>query len=230
MKDVDRFKLLGRYRTPRVRAGNVLSCEFRDCDVIVTGYTAARIPWPVGRRRGSGSRTLVVFGALAEAIRCESNLAVSYWFGVLPGLVSAWRKALGVEPMTDGTGRLRREHGKSDWWKIAGVKGRAKARDPERRRKISEARRGKKRPPHVIEAMRKGRTGKPQSEEARAKMRAAWKARRPGFAPNGRAWTKGEDELVRMLPAPEVARQTKRSLAAVYSRRVRLVLPDGRVR
>jgi len=37
MRDADRYTLLGTYRTPRVRVGRVLTCEARDCDVIVTG-------------------------------------------------------------------------------------------------------------------------------------------------------------------------------------------------
>src|SRR5215212_3668539 len=96
MRDADRFRLLGTYRTPRVRVGRVLTCEARDCDVIVTGYSSARIPWPLGRRPGVSGRSLVVFGDLARAVRRESNLAVGYWFGVTAQTVSIWRKALGV--------------------------------------------------------------------------------------------------------------------------------------
>ncbi len=42
----------------------------------------------------------------------------------------------------------------------------------------------------------------------------------------GRAWTPGEDDLVRTLPPAEVARRTGRSLLAVYVRRDELGLPD----
>ena len=52
-------------------------------------------------------------------------------------------------------------------------KAHAKAREPERRRKIAAARRGKPLPRHVIEAMRQGRLGKPQSEETRRKISEA---------------------------------------------------------
>ena len=105
MHDADRYKLLGTYRTPRVRV--VLSCEARDCDVIVTGYSDARIPWPLGRQRGRSARALVVYGGLAEAVRRESNVAVCHWFGITPQTVSKWRKALGVEPANPGTHRLK---------------------------------------------------------------------------------------------------------------------------
>jgi len=50
----------------------------------------------------------------------------------------------------------------------------------ERREKITASRRGKPRPPHVVEAMRKGRTGKPHTEEAKHKMREAHRKRLGG--------------------------------------------------
>jgi hypothetical protein len=152
---------LGRYRTPRLRVGSVLACDARECDVIVTGYSGSRIPWPVGHGRGGGRPGLVVFGGLARAVRRESNQAVAHWFGVGPATVARWREALGAEAMNAGSARLRA----------------AVARDPERCAKIAAARVGKPRPPHVIDAMRKGRTGKPHTAEARAKMRAAHAAR-----------------------------------------------------
>jgi hypothetical protein len=46
----------------------------------------------------------------------------------------------------------------------------------------------------------------------------------PGTIP----WTAAEDELVWTLPAEEVAQRTGRSLAAVYKRRFRLGVTDGR--
>src|SRR5436309_14689395 len=97
MRDADRFRLLGTYATPRVRVGRVLTCEARDCDVIVTGYSEGRIPWPTGHPRARGGRPgLVVFGALAAAVRRESNQAVCRWFGVRPATVARWRAALGA--------------------------------------------------------------------------------------------------------------------------------------
>ena len=44
--------------------------------------------------------------------------------------------------------------------------------------------------------------------------------------PGGRAWTPGEDYLVRTLPPVEVARRTGRSLLAVYVRWNELGPPD----
>src|SRR5690349_15072022 len=104
MRDADRFRLLGTYTTPRVRVRAVLACEARDCDVVASaiGYTDARIPWPVGRRKGAPARGPILYGDLARAVRTESNQAVCHWFGVTPWTVSKWRKALGVGATTAG--------------------------------------------------------------------------------------------------------------------------------
>jgi len=62
---------------------------------------------------------------------------------------------------------------------LAAIEGmHAKARDPVRRAKIAASRRGKPRPPEVIEALRRANLGKKLSAETRAKMSAAHKARR----------------------------------------------------
>jgi hypothetical protein len=57
MKHADCVKLLfGPYRPPVLRKGDRAFCLFRDCAVVVTSWTDARIPWPRcraldGRRR-----------------------------------------------------------------------------------------------------------------------------------------------------------------------------------
>jgi transposase-like protein len=92
----DRFRLLGTYSTPRVRVGRVLTCEARDCDVIVTGFSGGPIRWPVGRPDGPGIAALVVYGGLATAVRRETAQAVARAWGVSRQTVSQWRRALGV--------------------------------------------------------------------------------------------------------------------------------------
>jgi hypothetical protein len=126
--------------------------------------------------------------------------------------VTKWRKALDVSPINDGTFNLLSDHGK-ERIEDAVPAMHAKARDPERRRRIGEA-----------------RLGKPHSEEARQKMSEA--ARRRGAWPPaaGEPWSSEEEEMLRTLPAAEVARCTGRTLAAVYSRRARMEVPDGRWR
>jgi hypothetical protein len=164
----------------------------------------------------------VLYGDLAEAVRRESAEAVMHFWGVKHHTVWQWRKALGVPQYNPGTTKLKSEL-------LAPVldKAREAARptwsSAERRAKISAAKKGKPRPPHVIEAMMRGRTGKPQSEEARRKMSQAQRSRQ-----RADAWTQWEDELVRTLPAQEASRETGRTLVAVWTRRRRLKLPDGR--
>lgn len=120
MREADRFKLLGTYRTPRVRIGAVLSCEARDCDVVVVGFTDGKIRWPLARRRvGPYKVSPVLFGDLARAVRRESNQAVAHWFGIHPRAVSRLRKALDVGHMNAGTARLRVEYSKEDWFREA---------------------------------------------------------------------------------------------------------------
>jgi hypothetical protein len=208
--DDDRFKLLyGPYRTPRVRVGEVLSCEYRDCDVIVTGFSDAPIPWPLGRRRGRGARGLVVFGALAEAVRRESAQAVGHWFGVDTQTVWAWRRALGVPRENEGTTALRQEYGQEAWFAEAQRKAVAKAQDPERRAKIAASRRGKPRRPEDMEPARAACRGKPLSEEHRQKLSAAQRRRGARPPKAGWPWSAAEDQLLRTLPAAEVVRQAR---------------------
>ncbi|WP_020469151.1 hypothetical protein [Zavarzinella formosa] len=201
----DRFKLLGSYSTPCVSSGTIITCEYRDTDLIVSGYSTGPIPWPVGHLSRGGPNTIIVFGSLVEAIRLESVQALSHWFGVGPGTVTKWRAAFGVGPVTPGTHAVLSTQ-------------------------ISKVKQGKPRPRHVIEAMARGRKSKGVSKETRRKMSETHKARdtRPPAA--GKPWTPAEDELVRTLPIAEVMSQTGRSYQSVSGRRCELRLPDGRTR
>jgi hypothetical protein len=99
MRASDRTKLLfGPYQAPRLRKGDRATCLYRDCDVVVTGWTDARISWPrcrpldVPRTHPS----LLVDEELARAIRHESAAALRYWWGVSSGVVHRWRAVFGV--------------------------------------------------------------------------------------------------------------------------------------
>jgi transposase-like protein len=219
MTDITRL-LFGPYRAPRFRYGSVVMDEARG-EVVICGLSAGRIPWPIGRL--GPNKSPVVYAGLAKAVRQESVAAVAFWWGVHPATVSNWRRRLGVGRVTAGTHRLLSDSA-ADPANVAkrlpGI--RAKANDPERCAKIGAAKRGKKRPRHVIEAMRRGRTGKPHSAETRAKMRAAHKARGTRPPKAGRPWTAEEDGLVLSLPPADVAALTGRTLTAIYSRRSEL--------
>jgi hypothetical protein len=171
-----------------------------------------------------------VCGSLVRAIRKESEIAVAHHLGVSDQTVWAWRKALGVGATTPGTSRLRRDHFSEPWGKAARQMAWSKAREPQRRAKIAAARRGRPRPAHVIEAMARARRGRSHSEETRRKMSAAHRLRGTRPPEAGRPWTAEEDELVRTLPAKEVARRTGRTLKAVYGRLLDLGMTDGRRR
>ncbi len=108
--DPDRVKLLfGPYNPPPLRRGDRATCLFRDCEVVITSWTDAPIPWPrcraVHHRRGGPG--LLVDEELARAIRHESAAAVMHWWGVGVRVVWQWRKALGVgRTDNEGTPRL----------------------------------------------------------------------------------------------------------------------------
>ena len=196
-----RYKLhFGPYRTPRFRYGAAVFCEVRG-EVQIVGLSKGRIPWPLGRRRGHSSRGLVVYGALARAVRLESNQAVAHWWGVTGQTVTVWRKALEVQPVTKGTHRLKSLHSQSPATKRALRKAWAKARDPVRRAKIAAARRGKKRPRHVVEAIIAAHLGSRHTKATRRKMSLAHKRQWTEGPLAERRWTRRQDELVRNLPA-----------------------------
>src|SRR3712207_2761169 len=45
--DAERFQLLaGPYRAPALAVDSRATCLFRDCEVVVTSWTGARISWP----------------------------------------------------------------------------------------------------------------------------------------------------------------------------------------
>jgi hypothetical protein len=227
MKDTERFRLLGKYRTPRFRIGRTVFCEVRG-EMVITGVTDALIPWPIGKR-GRGRHTLIVYKGLAKAVRRESELAICHWWGVCPTTVWKWRKALGVGFSNEGTHRLRHDYTNEPWAAEVWGKAHSMARDPDRCRKIAEARRGKPRPSHVVEAVRQAHRGAMHTEEVRQRMSETHR-RRGTLVPGTVPWTATEDELVRTLPAAEAARRTGRSLIAVYGRRNRLQVADGRRR
>ena len=107
----DRVRLLhGPYQPPRLYVGDRATCLYRDCDVVVTSWTDAPISWPRCRHlTGKSHPSLLVNDELARAGWMESAAAVGYWWGVSPGVVWRWRKALGVgENNNPGSRRLRR--------------------------------------------------------------------------------------------------------------------------
>jgi hypothetical protein len=106
----ERVKLLhGPYTPPPLKRGDRATCLLRDCDVIITGWSAGRIAWPRCRAEGThgGGSGILLDEELARAVRCESEAANCYWWGVCVDVVWRWRKALGVGLMdSEGSRRL----------------------------------------------------------------------------------------------------------------------------
>jgi hypothetical protein len=112
MNDADRHRLVhGPYHPPAVRRGDRAVCLFRDGEVVITGWSDARISWPRCRALGThgGGSGLLVDEELARAVRLESSVALQFWFGVSGAAVWHWRQALGVEKLNEGSARLRGE-------------------------------------------------------------------------------------------------------------------------
>jgi hypothetical protein len=90
MTETTRHHLLfGPYRTPIFHYGDTVICEMRG-EVEIVGLSSGRIPWLIGKRNKRWA--LVLCGALADAVRRESAVAVMYWGGVTSQTVTVWRK------------------------------------------------------------------------------------------------------------------------------------------
>jgi len=79
----------GPYVTPVVAIGVIVECEARGL-VTVVGLSKAPIPWPIGDRHGQ--HELIVFKALARAVRQESPEAVAAAWGVSLATAQQWKK------------------------------------------------------------------------------------------------------------------------------------------
>jgi hypothetical protein len=209
MKAKDRLRF-GPYVMPRFRLGQSAECEYAGT-LRVVAISDAPQQWPLGVVKGH--RIPVLCGELVRAVRSESAGDVAAAWGVGSGLVSKWRKALRV--MRTKGEHLRRSEN-------------IKASDPARARKIAKAKRGKPRPRHVVEALRKSHLGKPLSKALKATLSAAHKARgtRPPWLKP--AWSAREDRIVRTKRPAKAAELTGRTLRAVFSRRSQLGINDGR--
>jgi hypothetical protein len=141
--------------------------------------------------------------------------------------VRKWRKALGVERVTEGTSKRLSDHAREPAVAAGLRNAQAKSGDPARRAKLSAAMRGRKVDRRVVEALAAQRRGTRHTEESRRRM-SETHHRRGTLVPGTQVWTAEEDALVRSLPAAEAARRTGRTPVAVWQRRRVLGLPDGR--
>jgi hypothetical protein len=214
----------GPYQTPRYRIGSRVQCLLRG-EMTITSTSDGRIPWPMGRVKGLNLPTLVVYKDLAKALRVESAAAVLYWWGVARSTVTLWRRALDAEPLTPGTRKLHSSNGKR-LWPTRAKKMMATNSEPERRAKNAAAHRGKPRPPHVIEALRKASIGRITSAETRLRLSESQK-RHQAEHPRPNRWKPAEDRLVMKLKPNEAAKRTGRTVVSVYQRRNWLRVAKG---
>jgi hypothetical protein len=73
-----------------------------DCgELTVRGITDAPIAWPYAIR--GNRRSLCLCGDLVVAVRLETVIGVSLWWGVSRTTACLWRRALGVPRLNPGT-------------------------------------------------------------------------------------------------------------------------------
>jgi hypothetical protein len=186
---------LGPYRTPRFKYGDVVTCAIHG-EVRIVALSDARIPWP--KCRSGRAHAIILYGALAEAVRRESAKAVGHWFGVGQFTVWKWRVALGIDRKTEGTSDLHRRLTPQMCQSKPAKRKLAKAQSaPERRAKIAAALKGHAVPQSTRDAISKANTGRQQSDEERRKRSETHKQR--GIVPSaveGLLWTPEEDSLL----------------------------------
>lgn len=129
----------GPYFAPNVLPGDWIDCALTGGRVCVGGWSAGPIPWP--RRFKTGRHSLILCGDLIRAVQTESELAVAYWWDVGIVTIWAWRKALGVGRMTEGTRALYREVMPAKLSPEAAARGREAARQPEAIAKMAASQR-----------------------------------------------------------------------------------------
>jgi len=215
--DPEKVKLLyGPYAPPRTRRGRFLPCELRGT-VKVGGYSAGPIPWPMKWR----TRSLILCDNLVRAVQHESALAVAHHWAVCTDIVSKWRRALEVEPITAGTRRLK-SYVQSE------------ALTPALRAHLSRIKTGK---PHKLTPGGKARLlaalRRPKPAHWFRSMARHFVARRgKPVRPGDRVWTPKEERLLGVRPDREVAKLLKRSVGAVsarrYAKKIPCTKPTGR--
>jgi hypothetical protein len=232
MNDRERLQLLfGPYKAPPLQRGDRAFCLYRDCAVVVLGWSDAPIPWPRCRRlsppiQGCG---LLIDEELARAVRHESSAAVAYWWGVNRTAVRRWRAALEVtRTNNEGTHRLvlgaigetlaSRFDKRGRRGETRSVRGRVAVWTPEEVALLGAV-------PDAEVARRTGRSLGAVNKKREARGRPALAETPAGTVP--KFWTAVEDEAVRTLAPEEAARRTGRTVHAVHHRRRVLGVATG---
>lgn len=99
------YKLLAKYKPPRVRKGDVLFDE-RHGEVVVVGFTG-RLQWPMATLRNS-HRVPILCGSLIKALHKEAAVTIAYWWEVSRHLVYSWKRSVKAPSSTKGTMHQRK--------------------------------------------------------------------------------------------------------------------------
>jgi hypothetical protein len=233
--DSNKVRLLfAPYHLRPVRIGERVWCQYRERLVQVHGMSDARTPWLLCRPiEGKGRPGILVEDELARAIRCESQLALMYWWGASESVAHAWRKALGVDRGDNpGSIRLQRMNAEAGADVLRDV-----PLSPERVEQIRQSALASGR--HPTGGVGKGRAWTaeelallgtmPDQELAQqlgrsAKSITVQRLRQGKATCEKRPWTPEEDEILRAYLPPVTARKTGRTLTALYQRRKALGL------
>jgi hypothetical protein len=240
----ERVALLhGPYHAPALRKGDRTNCLYRDCEVVVTSWTDAPIPWPRCRsvehkRSGPG---LLVDDELLRAIRTESAAAVGHWWKVSVSVVWSWRRSFSVDKVNnEGSNRLVRAAAEKGAEAIKAKEWTAEERDAQRQRAIDNDLQR-----HLRALVREdtwteeeiallGQLSDNEVERRTGRTGDAVRQKREELGrpnPTTTHWTIEGIALQGILPDAEVARRLGKSPSSVTQKRCKLGIPtafDGR--
>ncbi len=231
--------IAGPYLPPNLAKGDRTFCLYRDCDVVVSSWTAARIPWPRCRAIGSGAGSgLLVTDELLRGIRTEAVIALQFWFGVGTKAVTNWRRAFGIKQW--GTKGSRRLHNCTA--EIVGKRLKGVPLDLTPKQRQMRSREGKRRwkrwketgwrpndeqrpwTQREIELLGTGRDVDVARMIDRSRQAVRHKRRILGIpSVQHRPWTETDDQIVLTLLPVAAALRLRRTLEAIYGRRKKLM-------
>jgi hypothetical protein len=142
--------------------------------------------------------------------------------------VTVWRKALGVPRANEGTCQLQSDWSPERFTDEIREHPRQASRSPERAAKIAAAKRGKPRPPLVIEAMRRANLGRKFSAEHLARLSKAQRARGEWPPAAGEPWNPAWDALLGTMFDKDLAAKLGVAAISVWRRRKALGIPSCR--
>ena len=212
----------GHYSMPNgIGVGDTINCAYRGREVVIAGITDAPVQW--FRMRKTGKPFVILCGDLIRAVQTESEAAVAHNWGVDKETVRKWRRALNVGRMTQGTTQVFRTLFESRIPEDVVERGRIKSRCKASRQKMILSKTGQPMHENTRKALLKA-VKRPKSQSHREAMSRAHLARGT-VPPNGRPWTRVEDERLGTVPDKILAVEFDRSVDSIRKRRTRLQVP-----